>query len=52
MERWVINPWTWQDQLGFLQANEVRGVQRVLICAGQVSVAAEGRPVHAGDMRA
>jgi enamine deaminase RidA (YjgF/YER057c/UK114 family) len=52
MERKIVNPWTWQDQYGFVQANEVSGAQRMLICAGQASVDAEGRPVHAGDMRA
>ena len=50
MERRIINPWTWQDNLGFVQANEVSGVQRVLICSGQTSVDADGNPVHAGDM--
>lgn len=52
MERRVINPWTWQDAFGFAQANEVVGMQRVLICSGQGSVDEEGRPVHPGDMRA
>jgi len=52
MERRIINPWAWQDQFGFVQANEVSGAQRTLICAGQTSVDADGRPVHAGDMRA
>lgn len=52
MERKVINPWKWQDQYGFVQANEVSGAQRVLYCAGQVSVDGEGNPVHPGDMRA
>lgn len=52
MERKIVNPWKWQDQFGFVQANEVSGVQRVLICAGQASVDAEGRPAHPGDMRA
>jgi enamine deaminase RidA (YjgF/YER057c/UK114 family) len=52
MERRIINPWKWQDQYGFVQASEVSGGQRVLYCAGQVSVDAEGNPVHAGDMRA
>ncbi len=52
MERRIINPWKWQDQYGFVQASEVNGGQRVLYCAGQVSVDAEGNPVHAGDMRA
>lgn len=52
MERKVINPWTWQDQFGYVQANEVSGVQRILICSGQVSINAEGRPVHPEDMGA
>ncbi len=52
MERRVINPWSWQDQFGFVQANDVRGIQRVLLCAGQVAVDGAGRPAHPGDMRA
>jgi enamine deaminase RidA (YjgF/YER057c/UK114 family) len=51
-ERKIINPWTWQDHLGFVQAVEVKGAQRVLYCAGQTSADAEGRPVHTADMRA
>jgi enamine deaminase RidA (YjgF/YER057c/UK114 family) len=51
MERKIVNPWKWQDQYGFVQANEVSGAERVLYCSGQVSVDAEGRPVKAGDMR-
>ena len=50
MQRRVINPWTWQDQFGFVQANEVTGVQRTLFCAGQTSVDAVGAPVAVGDM--
>ena len=52
MERRIVNPWKWQDQYGFVQANEVSGAQRALYCAGQVSVDAEGNPVNAGDIRA
>jgi enamine deaminase RidA (YjgF/YER057c/UK114 family) len=52
MERRDINPWTWQDQFGFVQAAEVSGAGRVLVCSGQTSVDADGNPVHAGDMRA
>ena len=36
-DRRVINPWSWQDQFNFVQANEVRDMQRMLICAGQTS---------------
>jgi enamine deaminase RidA (YjgF/YER057c/UK114 family) len=52
MERKIINPWKWQDQLGFVQANEVSGFNRVLVCAGQAAMSSEGMPLHAGDMRA
>jgi enamine deaminase RidA (YjgF/YER057c/UK114 family) len=51
-ERRVINPWSWQDQFGFVQANEVSGGERVLYCAGQTSVDTEGHPLHPGDMGA
>ncbi len=51
MERRIINPWTWQDNFGYVQANEVGG-QRVLYCAGQTSVDDDGNPVNEGDMRA
>jgi enamine deaminase RidA (YjgF/YER057c/UK114 family) len=47
-----VNPWTWQDQFGFSQAYLVSGVTKVLYCAGQASMDANGRPVHAGDMPA
>jgi enamine deaminase RidA (YjgF/YER057c/UK114 family) len=52
MERRVINPWTWQDNFGFVQAVETRGAQRILFCAGQTSNDADGKVMHAGDMRA
>ena len=52
MERRVINPWTWQDQFGFVQAHEVTGAERTLYLAGQTSSDADGNPIHAGDMRA
>lgn len=50
MQRRVINPWTWQDQMGFVQANEITGAQRMLVCSGQASVDENGAPVHVGDM--
>ena len=45
----AVNPWTWQDPLGFSQGIDVRGAQRVLYCAGQTSVDRDGNPLHAGD---
>ena len=52
MERRLVNPWTWQDQFGFAQAQEISGARRMLVCAGQAAVDSEGQPAHAGDMRA
>lgn len=51
MERRTINPWNWQDQFGFVQAEEVVGAERVLYCAGQAAMSADGVPQHQGDMR-
>jgi enamine deaminase RidA (YjgF/YER057c/UK114 family) len=48
----AVNPWQWQDRFGFSQGIDVRGGERVLYCAGQTSVDAEGAPMHAGDMAA
>ncbi len=52
MQRRVINPWTWQDGYGFVQAIEVTDQSRVLYCAGQTSIDADGKAVHPGDIRA
>ena len=52
MEKRNVNPWSWQNQFVFSQAIEVSGASRILYCAGQTSVNAAGRPMHAGDMRA
>lgn len=50
MERRAINPWTWQDAMGFVQAMELGPAKRTLLCSGQTSVDANGAPLHAGDM--
>ncbi|HZQ64764.1 MAG TPA: RidA family protein [Gaiellaceae bacterium] len=52
MQREIVNPWTWQDRYGFVQANAVSGAERIVFCAGQTSVDPDGKPLHAGDMRA
>jgi enamine deaminase RidA (YjgF/YER057c/UK114 family) len=51
VERKIVNPAKWQDPLGFVQGHEVTGAQRVLYCAGQISVDPEGKTLHAGDYR-
>lgn len=52
MERTIVNPWTWQDRFGFVQANIVEEGRRVAFCAGQTSVDGDGNPMHEGDMAA
>ncbi len=52
MTRQIINPWTWQDRLGFVQGHAVNGGGRTIYCAGQTSVDADGNPVHESDMAA
>lgn len=41
----VIDPGTWPDAFGFVQANLLTGANQILMCAGQLPVHAEG---HAG----
>ena len=50
MKRRIINPWTWQDEYGFVQANEVADTKRTLYTAGIVSVDADGNLEHPGNM--
>jgi enamine deaminase RidA (YjgF/YER057c/UK114 family) len=52
MELKPINPWKWQENFGFSQAIEFTGHSRVVTCAGQASVDADGNPLHEGDMAA
>ncbi len=52
MERTAINPWPWSLQMGFSQGERIEEFKRILMCAGQTSVDAEGTPQHAGDMGA
>jgi enamine deaminase RidA (YjgF/YER057c/UK114 family) len=48
----IVNPWSWQDAFGFVQAHEVSHGTRVVFCAGQTSVDENGGPLHPGDMAA
>jgi len=52
MERTIHNPWTWQEEYGFHQANEVTNPERTLYCSGQTAVDADGAAQHAGEMGA
>ncbi|MET0187971.1 MAG: RidA family protein [Pseudonocardia sediminis] len=48
--RRIINPWSWQDDLGFVQGVEVTG-GRTLYLAGAVASDEDGKFLHAGDIR-
>jgi 2-iminobutanoate/2-iminopropanoate deaminase len=50
MEKRVINPWTWQDELSYVQAVEVKDAASTLYIAGQAAVHADGTSSNA-DMR-
>jgi len=50
MEKRIINPWTWQDQLSYVQAVEVKDVAGTLYVAGQAAVHPDGTSSNA-DMR-
>ena len=50
MEKRIINPWTWQDELSYVQAVEVKDAAGTLYVAGQAAVHADGTSSNA-DMR-
>jgi enamine deaminase RidA (YjgF/YER057c/UK114 family) len=50
--RTAINPWSWSEGLGFVQAVESRDFSRIVHCAGQTSADENGRLLHPGDMAA
>jgi enamine deaminase RidA (YjgF/YER057c/UK114 family) len=52
MERTPVNPSSWSIELGFDQAQLIKGHQRHLFCSGQDAVDADGNPQHPGDMAA
>ena len=52
MEQTSVNPWSWSLNLGFDQAQLVKGSRRELICSGQDAVDTSGSPQHPGDMAA
>ncbi|NTF09825.1 RidA family protein [Agrobacterium rubi] len=51
METKSINPWNWQEGLGFAHATEVSGMSRVLTLSGQCATGPDGAPQHLGDMK-
>jgi enamine deaminase RidA (YjgF/YER057c/UK114 family) len=52
MEARQVNPWTWQDELGFSQAWRLDEPRSLILMAGQAAVAADGTLVGEGDFEA
>ncbi|HEY7965991.1 MAG TPA: RidA family protein [Solirubrobacteraceae bacterium] len=52
MNKTQINPWTWQDALGFSQCLRLEAPTSLLFLAGQSPTSAEGRLVGSGDFDA
>lgn len=52
MKRTAINPWSWSQKFGFNQAELTEAGTRTLHCSGQCAMDQNGKPQHAGDMRA
>jgi enamine deaminase RidA (YjgF/YER057c/UK114 family) len=50
MKREIINPWTWQEGLGFVHANKVSGADTLLFLAGQTAGDDNGHTLCVGDM--
>lgn len=50
MERRAINPTSWLGGFNLNHGIEVTGAQRVLYLSGQAANAADGTPMHAGDL--
>ena len=50
MERREINPTDWLLGFNVNHGVEVTGTQRVLYLSGQTSTAADGAPLHSGDL--
>jgi reactive intermediate/imine deaminase len=47
-----VNPWDWQNALGFSQAWRVDGATSIVFVSGQASISAEGQIVGADDFEA
>ncbi|WP_020532610.1 RidA family protein [Flexithrix dorotheae] len=43
MKKKAINPWTWQEERGYVQAIEVKQADGILYCSGQAAVDATGQ---------
>jgi len=49
MEKRQVNPWGWQDEIGFSQARRLDDVRGLIVVSGQTGVDEGGNPPHRGD---
>jgi 2-iminobutanoate/2-iminopropanoate deaminase len=52
MQKEQVNPWEWQNALGFSQAWRVEGASAILFVSGQASISGDGQLVGEGDFEA
>jgi enamine deaminase RidA (YjgF/YER057c/UK114 family) len=52
LDRKTVNPWRWQEPIGFQQGNLITDAGKVLYCSGQTAMDENGVPQHAGDIAA
>lgn len=50
MERTIVNPWTWQEALGFVHGNKVAGPENIFYLAGQTASDENGHCLFPDDM--
>ena len=51
MKRTIINPWSWQEALGFVHGNRVDNPGSVFFLAGQTASDENGHCLYPGDMK-
>ena len=52
MDRTRINPWSWQDRIGFSHAWRLESPRALIVIAGQTGVDPDGNVVHPDDFEA
>lgn len=50
MDRHDVNPWEWSKAVGFSQAVDLQGAERLLLCSGQTAITGDGSPPSSTDM--
>ncbi len=50
MKRQSINPWTWNQPMGYSQGVQVDGSHRTVYLAGQTAIDPSGNVTHVGDL--